>query len=130
MLPLALLNAAQGHPMLVELKNGETMNGHLVLCDTWMNLTLREVVQTSSDGDKFTRLPEVYVKGNNIKYLRVADDVLDLAKEQQQTQHGGYRGGRGGQSRGDHGGRGSGERGRGGRGQGRGRGGRGGSRGS
>jgi small nuclear ribonucleoprotein (snRNP)-like protein len=33
--------------MLVELKNGETLNGHLVLCDTWMNLTLREVVQTS-----------------------------------------------------------------------------------
>lgn len=46
-LPLGLLNAAQGHPMLVELKNGETLNGHLVQCDTWMNLTLKEVVQTS-----------------------------------------------------------------------------------
>lgn len=33
--------------MLVELKNGETLNGHLVMCDTWMNLTLKEVVQTS-----------------------------------------------------------------------------------
>ncbi|EHK99561.1 putative U6 snRNA-associated Sm-like protein LSm4 [Glarea lozoyensis 74030] len=65
MLPLGLLTAAQGHPMLVELKNGETLNGHLVTCDTWMNLTLKEVVQTSPDGDKFYRLPEVYVKGNN-----------------------------------------------------------------
>lgn len=46
-LPLGLLNAAQGHPMLVELKNGETLNGHLVNCDNWMNLTLKEVVQTS-----------------------------------------------------------------------------------
>jgi U6 snRNA-associated Sm-like protein LSm4 len=36
--------------MLVELKNGETLNGHLVLCDTWMNLTMREVVQTSPVG--------------------------------------------------------------------------------
>ncbi len=52
-LPLGLLNAAQGHPMLVELKNGETLNGHLVLCDTWMNLTLREVVQTSPVGFSF-----------------------------------------------------------------------------
>ncbi|KAK0743714.1 hypothetical protein B0T18DRAFT_415750 [Schizothecium vesticola] len=120
MLPLGLLNAAQGHPMLVELKNGETLNGHLVLCDTWMNLTLREVVQTSPEGDKFVRLPEVYVKGNNIKYLQVQDEILDIVKEQQQNQQGGYRGGRGGQ-RGDHGGRG-GDRGRGGRGQGRGRG--------
>lgn len=46
-LPLGLLSAAQGHPMLVELKNGETLNGHLVQCDTWMNLTLKGVVQTS-----------------------------------------------------------------------------------
>lgn len=33
--------------MLVELKNGETLNGHLITYDTWMNLTLKEVVQTS-----------------------------------------------------------------------------------
>ncbi|KAK4237305.1 hypothetical protein C8A03DRAFT_34758 [Achaetomium macrosporum] len=80
MLPLGLLNAAQGQPMLVELKNGETLNGHLVLCDTWMNLTMREVVQTSPEGDKFVRLPEVYVKGNNIKYLRVPDEIIDITR--------------------------------------------------
>lgn len=116
--------------MLVELKNGETLNGHLIQCDTWMNLTLREVVQTSPEGDKFVRLPEVYVKGNNIKYLRVPDDVIDIAREQQHNQHGGHRGGRGGgQNRGEYGGRGGrggrggGDRGghqRGGRGRGRG----------
>ncbi|KAI4110075.1 MAG: hypothetical protein L6R37_000208 [Teloschistes peruensis] len=66
MLPLGLLNAAQGHPMLVELKNGETLNGHLVNCDTWMNLTLKEVVQTNPEGTAFFRLPEVYVRGNNV----------------------------------------------------------------
>ncbi|GMP41587.1 hypothetical protein CsSME_00011634 [Camellia sinensis var. sinensis] len=33
--------------MLVELKNGETYNGHLVNCDTWMNIHLREVICTS-----------------------------------------------------------------------------------
>ncbi|RFU24624.1 hypothetical protein B7463_g11710, partial [Scytalidium lignicola] len=113
MLPLGLLTAAQGHPMLVELKNGETLNGHLVTCDTWMNLTLKEVVQTSPDGDKFFRLPEVYVKGNNIKYLRVPDEIIDLVKEQHQGQQSSYRGSRGGsQQRGDHSGRG-GDRGRG-----------------
>lgn len=52
--------------MLVELKNGETLNGHLVNCDNWMNLTLKEVVQTSPEGDRFFRLPEVYVRGNNV----------------------------------------------------------------
>ncbi|KAI7085321.1 hypothetical protein KC356_g5995 [Hortaea werneckii] len=112
MLPLGLLTAAQGHPMLVELKNGETLNGHLVNCDTYMNLTLKEVVQTSPEGDKFFRLPECYVRGNNIKYLRVPDEIVDVVKEQQATQQA-QRGGRGGgmSGRGDHGGRG--DRGRG-----------------
>jgi U6 snRNA-associated Sm-like protein LSm4 len=53
--------------MLVELKNGETLNGHLVNCDTYMNLTLKGVIQTSSDGDRFFQLPECYVRGNNVR---------------------------------------------------------------
>ena len=32
---------------LVELKNGETYNGHLVNCDNWMNIQLKEVICTS-----------------------------------------------------------------------------------
>ncbi|KAG6007903.1 hypothetical protein E4U21_005381 [Claviceps maximensis] len=128
--------------MLVELKNGETLNGHLVQCDTWMNLTLREVVQTSPGGDKFVRLKEAYVKGNNIKYLRVDNDIIDQVSESQKSQQN-FRGGRGnhGQTRGDHhhhhghNARGGGDRGRGGGGRGGGggggggRGGRGGGRG-
>lgn len=31
----------------MELKNGETYNGHLVTCDSWMNINLREVICTS-----------------------------------------------------------------------------------
>ncbi|KAI5801619.1 hypothetical protein DFH27DRAFT_557343 [Peziza echinospora] len=140
MLPLSLLNTAQGHPMLVELKSGETLNGHLVNCDTWMNLTLKEVIQTSPDGDKFFRLSECYVRGNNIKYLRVPDEIIDLVKDSQQshqpggfqsrgggggprgghpTRGGGDRGGRGGGGdRGDRGGHRGGRGGRGGRGRG------------
>ncbi|EOA87733.1 uncharacterized protein SETTUDRAFT_62923, partial [Exserohilum turcica Et28A] len=90
--------SATGHPMLVELKSGETLNGLLVNCDTWMNLTLREVVQTSADGDKFMRLPEIYVRGStarlHIKYLRVPDEIVDIVKEQQAKDQA-NRGGRG-----------------------------------
>lgn len=32
----------------MELKNGETFNGHLVACDNFMNVTLKEVYQTSA----------------------------------------------------------------------------------
>jgi small nuclear ribonucleoprotein (snRNP)-like protein len=46
-LPLSLLQKAQGHPMLVELKNGDTYNGRLSSCDMWMNINLRDVICTS-----------------------------------------------------------------------------------
>ncbi|KAG5518381.1 hypothetical protein PMAC_003178 [Pneumocystis sp. 'macacae'] len=82
MLPLSLLTAAQGYPMLVELKNGETYNGHMVSCDTWMNLILKEVIQTNADGDRFFRLPECYIRGSTIKYLRIPDEIINIVKLQ------------------------------------------------
>uniref|UniRef100_A0A1B0A5P7 LSM domain-containing protein n=1 Tax=Glossina pallidipes TaxID=7398 RepID=A0A1B0A5P7_GLOPL len=42
---------------LVELKNGETYNGHL-------------------DGDRFWRMSKCYIRGNTIKYLRIADELI------------------------------------------------------
>ncbi|ODN84140.1 hypothetical protein L202_00148 [Cryptococcus amylolentus CBS 6039] len=102
MLPLSLLNAAQGKPMLVELKSGVTFNGHLVDCDSFMNVTLREVYQTSADGERFWKMKEMFIKGNVIKYFRIADNILEQAAEDQDKaraasrQRGGGRGGRGG----------------------------------
>jgi len=120
---------------LVELKNGETYNGHLVSCDNWMNINLREVICTSrvsiyltqvigfvskivlskchvtlaQDGDKFWRMPECYIRGSTIKYLRIPDEVIDMVKEETMIKGRG-RGemrGRGGQAqRGRGGGRG------------------------
>ncbi|KAH8287938.1 hypothetical protein KR018_008447, partial [Drosophila ironensis] len=84
-LPLSLLKTAQSHPMLVELKNGETYNGHLVSCDSWMNINLRDVICTSKDGDRFWRMPECYIRGSTIKYLRIPDEVIDMVKEDAQA---------------------------------------------
>ncbi|XP_014278287.1 U6 snRNA-associated Sm-like protein LSm4 [Halyomorpha halys] len=102
MLPLSLLRTAQNHPMLVELKNGETYNGHLVSCDNWMNINLREVICTSRDGDKFWRMPECYIRGSTIKYLRIPDEVIDMVKEEVVVKSRGRSEvkGRGGQQRG------------------------------
>jgi U6 snRNA-associated Sm-like protein LSm4 len=99
---------------LVELKNGETFNGHLVNCDNFMNITLREVYQTNSDGDRFWKLKECYIRGSTvrlipcdcrstddemcfqIKYLRVPDTLLDTVKDEQARARESSRGGRGG----------------------------------
>lgn len=34
-----------------------------------MNVTLREVYQTSSDGERFYKMKEVFIKGNIVSYL-------------------------------------------------------------
>lgn len=128
--------------MLVELKNGETYNGHLVSCDTWMNVHLKEVICTAKDGDRFWRMATCYVRGNTIKYICVPDEVIGLVEEENAKKEkaaanrapgiGGRGRGRGGRDGGRGGGRGGGDFGGRGRGGGRdggregGRGGRGG----
>lgn len=122
-LPLSLLKAATGSPLLVELKGGDTYNGRLVSCDAWMNMNLRDVICTSKDGDRFWKLPFCYIRGSAIKYLRLPPDLMDKAaeiEEKEQRQQN-TRGGRGGRGPGRGRGRGRGRGGRGGRGRGRGR---------
>ncbi|KAJ4847438.1 hypothetical protein Tsubulata_030681, partial [Turnera subulata] len=87
-LPTWKANHAPFSGHLVELKNGETYNGHLVNCDTWMNIHLREVICTSKDGDRFWRMPECYIRGNTIKYLRVPDEVIDKVQEETKNRAG------------------------------------------
>mmetsp|Transcript_140368 Transcript_140368/g.448660 ORF Transcript_140368/g.448660 Transcript_140368/m.448660 type:complete len:143 (-) Transcript_140368:148-576(-) len=84
-LPMALLRTAQNQPMMVELKNGETYSGVLASCDGFMNLHMRDIVCTSRDGERFWKIPECYVRGNSIKYLRLPDEVIDMVKDEPTT---------------------------------------------
>merc|ERR1719401_1303199 len=118
-LPMALLRTAQNQPMMVELKNGETYSGVIASCDGFMNLHMRDIVCTSRDGERFWKIPECYVRGNSIKYLRLPDEVIDMVKDEPtnrreiRQQFKGRARGRGGRGGGGGGGRGGG-RGRGG----------------
>ena len=96
-LPLTLLRAAPNHPILVELKSGEAYSGVLAECDGWMNIRLRDSVLTSKDGDRFWRVPDCYIRGNNVKFIRVPEEVVDVAAraetvpEPQRSFHSGQR---------------------------------------
>lgn len=82
MLPLFMLTSVKNQEILVELKNGETVYGKLTDCDSWMNLTLSEVVVNYNKGEKFNKLNNIYIRGSHIKFLRLPDLVMDHAKEQ------------------------------------------------
>jgi hypothetical protein len=34
------------------------------------------------DGDRFWKLPECYIRGNSIKYLRIPDEVVEMVAEE------------------------------------------------
>jgi hypothetical protein len=38
------------------------------------------------DGDRFWKIPECYIRGNSIKYLRIPDDIIDLVSEEEAQQ--------------------------------------------
>ncbi|KZT08531.1 Sm-like ribonucleoprotein [Laetiporus sulphureus 93-53] len=85
MLPLLILKVAGNKPMMVELKDGEIFTGHLVGCDSFMNLTMGgEVFQRSADDEHFWKLEECYIRGSSIKYIKVPDALLGLVKEEQE----------------------------------------------
>lgn len=46
-----------------------------------------KITDNSQEGDRFFRLPEVYIRGNNIKYLRVPEDTLDKVRERERADY-------------------------------------------
>lgn len=79
---MTVLGCTIGSQLLVEVKTGETFNGILDKVDSWMNIKLTQVIRTSPNGDRFWRIDECYIKGSTIKYVRVGEEVLEKAKEE------------------------------------------------
>lgn len=48
-------------------------------------MTMKDVTRTSKDGDQFWTISEMYIRGNNVKYLRIPDTVLDTVAEEKQA---------------------------------------------
>ena len=60
---------------MVETKNGESYDGVLEGCDGYMNLKLSSAIVTSIDG-KFSKFDTVFIRGNNIKSIQMAEDTI------------------------------------------------------
>lgn len=47
-----------------------------------MNLTLSNVIQTSANANSFMEIPEIYIRGTQIKYLRLQEEIMNNTREQ------------------------------------------------
>lgn len=84
-LPLNLLKSNCNHEILVELKSGETFNGTLVNCDSWMNMNLGNVIWTSRDGSQFKEMKTVHIRGYTVKFIRIEEGMLKQIIEERRS---------------------------------------------
>lgn len=85
MLPLTLLNAAQGRTLDIECKSGRNYSGKMKACDLSMSVTLEEASCTSAKDGERESFPELYIRGSSIKYIRVPDELLSDIVEERRT---------------------------------------------
>lgn len=79
MLPMHLVHGSIETAVSVELKTGECYNGYIVTADYFMNFKLRDVTITAADGERFFHVDECFVRGNNVKYVRVSEEAVEKA---------------------------------------------------
>ena len=94
---LCLLQGITDRVTTVELRNESTAKGCIQNVDGFMNITMTNVVFTSRDGTT-SRLDEFFVKGPQIRYVQIPDDVdmMRVMREQVRMPGQGMRMGRGG----------------------------------
>lgn len=83
MLPLYLLNAVKGAPVVVEQKSRVTVTGVLENVDNWMNVTVKDAVVANPFTNESRKVDNIYVRGVQIKLVKLPNDVVDHYKEQQ-----------------------------------------------
>lgn len=66
------------------MKNGDSVKGNLENVDNFMNLKLRDVIYTSSDGNKFWKINEEFIRGNNINSIQFKEGLLEKIEEDKQ----------------------------------------------
>ena len=76
--PLKTLQRAVNNKILVRLKDGHEYTGRLIETDAYMNLVLTEAEELM-DGDPIARYGEVFIRGNNILFIK--PDLTALGQE-------------------------------------------------
>lgn len=81
MLPMTSLQGGLSTAVMVELKSGECFNGYLSKVDYFMNIKLTEVIHTDPTGESFRRVDECFIRGNQIKYIKVTPEAIQKASQ-------------------------------------------------
>lgn len=84
MLPLEILKGAKNKKVLVQIKNGDYINGILENVDAFMNLKITNFIYNNKEKDEFFKANEIFIRGNNISSLNFEENLLEeITKEKE-----------------------------------------------
>lgn len=69
---------------MIELKNGDSVKGNLENVDNFMNMKLKDIIYTSSDGEKFWKTSEGFIRGNNINSIQFKEGLIEKIEEEKE----------------------------------------------
>ena len=73
--PLDILQRSINSEIVVRLKDGTEYNGELIECDSYMNMIISKAIELQN-GQQVARYGEIFIRGNNILYIKPANAIL------------------------------------------------------
>ena len=86
MLPLEILKGAKHKKIMIQIKNGDTVNGILDNIDIFMNMKINDVTYTDKNGEKFYKANEIFIRGNNISSINFEENLIEEINKEKEIQ--------------------------------------------
>ena len=84
MLPLEILKGTKNKKIMVQIKNGDYINGILENVDFFMNLKIKDIIYNNKEGTNFFKAKEIFIRGSNISAINFEENLLaEIAKEKE-----------------------------------------------
>lgn len=74
---IEFLKNTKGQKLMVQMKNGNYLNGVLENIDMFMNIKMKEITYTSKDGNSFYNASIAFIRGSQVASINFEEDLLD-----------------------------------------------------
>ena len=86
MLPLEILKGTKNKKIMVQIKNGDYINGILENVDFFMNLKIKDRIYNNKEGTNFFKAKEIFIRGSNISAINFEENLLEEIAKEKETQ--------------------------------------------
>jgi small nuclear ribonucleoprotein (snRNP)-like protein len=77
MFPNFFLKNSKNKKILIEIKNGDNINGIIYNIDNFMNIHIKNGIITKKDGKNFFKMSDIYIRGSNINSINFDEKVYE-----------------------------------------------------